>query len=265
MSAANLPGFDKVILVCGYLGSGGGKVPLITDAEKQTRRQKVRQGADPRYKGFQIVTYYDKTQEHRQVAVTQGDHPSAGALMRRAACRLRLGLADDKVAVVDGVEWMANQITGQSLPVDVIELDCYHLSNKVRKARRAVYGEEGEAGTRWAAVLHTAKQDGYEALRDALVRWKQSLRGAKKRKAAEGRLRYATDRRTMVAYPEYLAAGRQKGSGPMESMCKTATRWLRGSGMHRDGGKAEAVRALDALEQSGDWQHHWTLRLRPAG
>jgi hypothetical protein len=178
-----------------YLGSDGVKVPQITGAEKQARRHEVKQkrrrcgkkcrplprakpGADQRYKEFKIVTYDDEAQAHRHVSVTQGDHQAAGALMRRDACRLRLDLADDKVAVVDGAEWIANQIKGQSLPVDVIELDFYHLADYVHKTRRAVYGEEDAAGTAWAAaVLHTAKHEGYEALRDALVAWKQALRG----------------------------------------------------------------------------------------
>jgi hypothetical protein len=265
-----------------YLGSDGVKVPLVTEAEKQARRQKVKQkrrrrgkkcrplpraraGADQRYKEFKIVTFYDQGQEHRHVGVTQGDHQAAGALMRRDASRVRLDLADDKVAIVDGAPWIRNQIEGQSLPVDVIELDFYHLADNVHKARRAVYGEEAEAGKAWAAqVLHQAKHEGYEALRDGLVAWRQGLRGAKKRQAAEGLLGYVTDRREMVAYPEYLAAGRQIGSGPTESMCKTTTLRLKGSGMRWDAGNAEALMALDALEQSGEWKQYWKMRLKPA-
>ena len=63
--------------------------------------------------------------------------------------------------------------------MDVIELDFYHLADNVHKARRVVYGEES-AGQEWASgVLHTAKHEGYEALRDGLVAWKQGLRGAR--------------------------------------------------------------------------------------
>jgi hypothetical protein len=271
-----------------YLGADGVKVPLVTDAEKQGRRQKVKQkrrrrgrkcrplpkarpGADQRYKEFKIVTYYDETQAHRHVAVTKGDHEVAGQLMRRDAGRLRLDTADDKVAVVDGAEWIRNQIEGQSLPIDVIELDFYHLAENVHKARRVVYGEEDPKdvtapGNRWAAaLLHEAKHAGYEAVRDELVRWKGTLRGPRQRKAAEVLLGYVTDRRAMVAYPEYLAAGRQIGSGPTESMCKTTTARLKGSGMRWDGGNAEAVMALDALEQSGEWKPYWNYCLRPTG
>ena len=266
-----------------YLGSDGVKVPLVTDAEKQVRRQKIKEkrrrcgkqrrplpkakvGADQRYKEFKIVTFYDQTQKHRHVAVTQGDHEEAGKIMRRDAGRIGLDQADDKVAVVDGAPWIRNQIQGQSLPVDVIELDFWHLADNVHKARRAVYGEEAEAGKEWAAgTLHVAKHEGYAALRDRLVQWKGGVRGEKKRKAAEDLIGYVTDRREMVEYPEYEAAGRQIGSGPTESMCKTTTTRLKGVGMRWEGGNAEAVMALDALEQSGEWKRYWDMRLkRPA-
>jgi hypothetical protein len=265
-----------------YLGCDGVKVPLITEAEKQTRRRNVKQkrrrrgktcrplprpqpGADQRYKEFRIVTFYDETQAHRHVAVTQGDHEVVGRLMRREAGRVRLDQAADKVAVVDGAPWIRNQLQAQSLPLDGIELDFYHLADNVHKARRLVYGEEAEPGQAWAAgVLHTAKHHGYGALRDQLVAWKGTLRGGKRRKAAAVLLDYVTDRRTMVEYPEYLAAGRQIGSGPTESMCKTTTARLKGVGMRWQGDNAEAIMALDALEQSGEWQRYWEGCLKPA-
>lgn len=265
-----------------YLGSDGVKVPLITDAEKQARRTKVKQkrrrcgkkrrplprpkpGADQRYKEFKIVTFYDQEQEHRHVGVTAGDHQAAGKLMRRDAGRVRLDRAEDKVAIVDGAPWIRNQIQGQSLPLDVIELDFYHLADNVHKARRAVYGEEAEAGKVWAEqVLHQAKHEGYAALRDGLVAWRQGLSGVKKVQAAELLLGYVTDRREMVEYPQYVAAGRQIGSGPTESMCKTTTLRLKGSGMRWDADNAEALMALDALEQSGEWKQYWKLCLKPA-
>jgi hypothetical protein len=68
----------------------------------------------------------------------------------------------------------------------------------------------------------------------------------------------------MVAYPEYLAAGRQIGSGPTESMCKATTRRLNGVGMRWDGDNAEAVMALEALDQSGEWQAYWKYRRQSA-
>jgi hypothetical protein len=270
-----------------YLGSDGVEVPLVTDAEKQARRAKVKAkrrrrgkqcrplprakaGADQRYKEFKIVTLYDDTQAHRLVPVTRGDHVQAGRLMRRDAARVRLDQADDKVAVVDGADWIKNQIQQQGLPLDAVGLDFYHLADYVHKTRRAVYGEEDPQapqapGNAWAArVLHTAKHDGYAALRDALVGWKGRLRGRKQRQAAEALLGYVTDRREMVLYPEFQAVGRQIGSGPTESMCKATTQRLKGVGMRWDADNAEALMALEALDQSGAWQAYWDSRFRPA-
>jgi hypothetical protein len=265
-----------------YLGVDGVKVPLVTDAEKQARRHKVKQkrrrrgrkcrplpkakrGADQRYKEFKIVTYYDEGQEHRHVAVTAGDHRVAGALMRRDAARIALDRADDKVAVVDGADWIRKQLGRQSLPLDAVGLDFYHLADNVHKARRVVYGDEDPAGREWAAgVLHVAKHEGYEALRDELVAWQGRLRSRRKRQAAAQLLGYVTERRAMILYPEFVVAGRQIGSGPTESMCKATTQRLKGSGMRWDADNAEAVMALEALDQSGEWEQYWASYLKPA-
>ncbi len=269
-----------------YLGADGVKVPLVTDAEKVKRRTAVKQkrrrrgrkcrplpkakrGADGRYQEFKIVTYYDQEQEHRHVVATRGDHRVAGKIMRRDAGRIRLDQADDKVALVDGAPWIVNQIEGQSLPVDAVGLDFYHLAANVPKTRRVVFGEDAAdardtPGQRWAAaILHTAKHEGYAKLRDQLLAWQGTLRGKKKQEA--GRLiDYVTDRRPMIRYPEFLERGRHIGSGPTESMCRATTERIKGVGMRWEADNAEALMALEALDQSGEWKAYWTLCLRPA-
>jgi hypothetical protein len=267
-----------------YLGSDRVKVPVVTQSEKDARRTKIkakrrrrgkksrplqrqRPGADQRYKEFKIVTYYDDLQEYRLVSVTRGDHEVAGRLMRRDGGRVGLDKADDKVAVVDGADWIKNQMKKQSLPLDDTGLDFYHLADYAHKTRRAVYGEEDKEdkaapGNAWVAgILHTAKHEGYEALRDELIRWKGTLRGQKKRPAAEALIGYVTDRREMIKYPEFQELGRQIGSGPTESMCKATTLRIKGVGMRWDADNAEAIMALEALDQSGAWQSYWDSRL----
>jgi hypothetical protein len=267
-----------------YLGSDGVMVPHITDAEKRTRRErtkvkrrrcgrkrrplpKARSGADGSFKEFKIVTFYDDGGAHRLASVTRGDCTQAGRLMRRDAGRVRLDRADDKVGVVDGSEWIKNQIRRQSLPLDDLGLDFYHLSENLHKARRVVYGEEDPKdekapGNVWVGrLLHTAKHEGYEKLRDHLQEWKGGLRGASRRQAAEQVLNYVTDRREMIQYPKFLERGRQIGSGPTESMCKATTQRIKGRGMRWDGDNAESIMALEALEQSGAWQDYWEAQL----
>jgi hypothetical protein len=191
-----------------YLGSDGVMIPHVTDAEKRTRRQRTKAkrrrcgrkrrplprakaGADGPFKEFKIVTFYDDTATHRLVSVTRGDCAQAGRLMRRDAARVGLDHADDKVGVVDGSEWIKNQAARQSLPLDALGLDFYHLAANVHKGRRAVFGEEDPTdeqapGHVWAGqVLHTAKHAGYEPFREQLQEWKSGLRVVGHRQAAE--------------------------------------------------------------------------------
>ena len=283
--AGDCPALDKDGQETGqtrvYLGSDGVMVPMVTDAEKQARRGKVkakrqergkrckplpraRKGAGLPYKEFKIVTLYDDTCAHRLVSVTRGDCEQAGAIMRRDAGRVGLDEADDKVAVVDGADWIKNQLVRQSLPLDAIGLDFYHLAENVHKARRAVYGEEGPKdekapGNAWAAaVLHLAKRAGYVKLEEAVWDWAFSWRkGSAKRKAAEALLNYLSERDDMIRYKEFLERGRQIGSGPTESMCKATRQRVKGRGMRWDADNAEALMAIEALEQSGGWQAYW--------
>jgi hypothetical protein len=269
-----------------YLGSDGVMVPVITHPEKERRRTtlkakrrrcgrkcrplpRVRKGADGPFKEFKIVTLYDDQAAHRLVSVTRGDCQVAGQLMRRDGGRVGLDKADDKVGMVDGSEWIKNQIQRHSIPLDALGLDFYHLAENVHKARRAVYGEEDPQDTQapgnaWAAgVLHTAKHEGYAALHAALLEWQRGLRRGKK--AARQLLHYVTERAEMILYPQFQALGRQIGSGPTESMCKATTQRIKGRGRRWDSDNAEAVMALEALDQSGGWQPYWdSLLTQPA-
>jgi hypothetical protein len=267
-----------------YLGSDGVMVPHITDKEKRMRRArtkakrrrcgkkrralpKARKGANGPFKEFKIVTFYDDKAEHRLVSVTRGDCEQAGRLMRRDAGRVGLEHADDKVGVVDGSDWIKNQVQRQSLPLDDLGLDFYHLAENIHKARRAVYGEEDPKdekapGNAWVGrLLHTAKHEGYEKLRDEIQEWKATLRGASRQKAGELLLNYVTDRREMIRYPKFQEMGRQIGSGPTESMCKAATQRVKGPGMRWDADNAESIMSLEALEQSGGWKAYWEAQL----
>jgi hypothetical protein len=261
-----------------YMGSDGVMVPMVTDQEKQARREAIKQkrrrrgkkarvlpprkrGADQRYKEFKIVAFYDETQAHRLVSGTRGDCEVAGKLMRREASRIRFDLADERVGNVDGSPWIVNQIERQSLPLDELGLDFYHLSENVHKARREIYGEEDEIGKEWAAsILHRFKHEGYEPTWQKLLSWRLRLR-SKAKKVADWLLHYVGERREMIKYPEFRSRGWQIGSGPTEATCKTLTARLKGSGMRWDPDNAEALMALEALSQSDQWEDYWRSQL----
>ena len=262
-----------------YFGSDGVMVPMVHDTEKRTRRDKIKAkrrrrgrkaaplptlkpGADQKYKEFKIVAYYDETQKHRLVSGTRGDHEVAGRLMRREAARIRLDQANEKVGNVDGSPWIRNQVQQQSLPLDALGLDFYHLGENVHKARREIYGDDDETGKEWAgALLHTFKHDGYPAAWSQLLQWRLKL-PRRRRGAADQLLHYVSERRDMIRYPEFQAKDWQIGSGPTEATCKTLTARLKGSGMRWDADNAEALMAIEALYQSGQWDNYWRSDLQ---
>jgi hypothetical protein len=258
-----------------YLGCDGLLASMITDAEKKLRREGTRQrrrhlphkprplperktGADQRYKEFKLVTFYDESHEHRLVSITRHNHHAAGRLMRRDAARVGFFDADQKLAVIDGGPWIINQIKAQSLPVTAVCLDFYHLAENVHRARRTCFGEDDPAGRQWAGqTLHIAKHQGYGPLRDHLLRWRGTLRALAKRKSADLLIHYVSDRRQMIDYPRFIKQQWQIGSGPTESQCKTVPRRVKGRGQRWDADHAEAIMALEALEQSNLTNAYW--------
>ncbi len=261
-----------------YFGCDGVMAPMVTAAEKGTRREKtkakrrrcgtkhrplgrVKAGTDQKYKEFKLVTSDDEVVGHRLVLGTKGNCEEAGRLMRRLAARIDLGSATEKVGNVDGAPWIRNQVQGRALPLDALGLDFDHLSEQVHKARRAVFGGTDLAGMLWAGeVLHAFKHDGYDPAWDKLVTWRAGLRRAK-RAAADALLNDVSERRAMIRYPEFLATGWQIDSGPTESCCKTLTQRVKGSAKRWDADNAEAIMALEALRESDLWQTYWRTLL----
>jgi hypothetical protein len=276
-TARDCPGPQGRTLV--YMSSDGFTAPLVTDAEKRQRRQQTLQrrrrcgkrrrplgrrkaGADQRYKEFKVVAFYDHTMEHRLVSVTRGDCQEAGKLMRRDAERIEFALAAERVGNIDGGPWIIGQIHKRHMPMTATGLDFYHLGQNVHKARRTIFGEEDEAGKKRAGdLLHVAKHQGYQALWEQLLELRKQSRGPAKRKAADGLLHYVSDRREMIRYPQFLAHGWQIGSGPIESQCRVVPDRVKGPGKRWDADNAEAVMALEAVDQSHLWSKLWEIGL----
>jgi len=106
-------------------------------------------------------------------------------------------------------------------------------------------------------VLHAAKHDGYQPLWDKLLDWRRGQRSKAKREAADGLLHYVSGHREMIRYPEFLAKGWRIGSGPTESQCRAVPHRVKGPGKRWDADNAEAVMALECLDQSNLWNPYW--------
>jgi hypothetical protein len=268
-----------------YVGMDGVMVPVITQAEKQKRREKaqerrkrrprgsgarrrrplppVKRGADQGYKEFKVVTLYDQEQQHRYVRATRQDHQAAGRLLAQGANQLRLRQARETVAVADGAEWIWKQMDRRVPYLDGQVLDFYHLAEHVHAARRTVFGEEDAAGKAWAdEVLHTVRHEGYEPFWARLTQQRaQVARRPRLRAALDGLMAYVAERRTLLDYPRCDRMGWDVGSGSTESMCKALTRRLKQRGMRWDGDHAEEMMALETLAQTDSWAAWYRRRL----
>jgi hypothetical protein len=258
-----------------YVGVDGVMVPIITDAEKQKRRKTIlfkrrrcgqkrrplaprKKGADRSYKEFKTIIFYDEHGRFSHHALLRIKRTASGAAVRREAKRLDFASADERIGIVDGARWIESQLQEQPLPLDGLGLDFYHLSENVHRCRRLVFGDKAEEGQIWAGnLLQTFKHDGFASALDVLIVWIALLRGKTKRAAAKKLLKYVSERKDMINYPEFRAKGWQIGSGPTESRCKTTTSRLKGRGRRWDGPNAEAVAALTTLMDSGQWQLYW--------
>ena len=258
-----------------YTGCDGVMVPIITDAEKIKRRDRVKakrrrcgkkckplpprkRGSDLPWKEFKVAFFYSEDAKRQQVAFTHGNHVAAGRLLRREADRLRFQKADQRVGLVDGAPWIREQMQLHFAELDGLGLDFYHLSENVHRARRKVYGEESPEGKAWAdALMHVFKHEGYAAAWERILPWRTSLRGKAQRKAADRLVHFVSARRDMIRYPEFRERGWQIGSGPTESQCKLCTKRLKGYGRRWDRPNATAVAALDTLDRNGQWHQVW--------
>jgi len=272
-----------------YLGCDGVMVPLITDAEKAKRREKVehkrqervdrfnlqgctfrplpprRQGTDQSFKEMKLVKYYDDGNAHTHVCVTMLNHRMAQVLMSRSGRHLALHRADEKIANIDGAEWIRNRVEDAELNLDAVGLDFYHLSEHIHAAGRAVYGEGDEQGKQWVGdILHTVKHEGFDAAWEKLVATRQKLRSPTKRKALDKLMQYMSARQSMIQYPMFLEKGWQIGSGPTEGACRTIPDRLKGRGRRWDSPNAQAMANLTALRESGQWQTYWNQARAPA-
>lgn len=266
-----------------YTGCDGVMVPIITDAEKIKRRDKVkakrrrsgkkckplpprRRGADRSWKEFKVVYFYSEDGKHQHVAFTHGNHVKAGTLLRREADRLRFREADERVGLVDGATWIREQMELHFAELDGLGLDFYHLSENVHRARRKVFGEESPEGNAWADdLMHVFKHAGYAAAWEKIVQWRAALRGTTKRKAADRLIHFMSQRKEMIRYPTFRQRGWQIGSGPTESQCKLCTKRLKGYGRRWDRPNATAVAALDTLERNDQWRQFWPNACPVAG
>jgi hypothetical protein len=264
-----------------YHGLDGVMVPVIGEHEKSVRREKVeakrtakgqslqdlpprREGCDESFKEFKAAVFYDEAGEHWHEVLRYCRRFEAGEIVRHEAQRLQFSSADERVANVDGADWIREQLQAdaEGMPLDGLGLDFYHLSENVHQCRREVFVADDASGQEWAAeLLHTFKHEGYGSAWERLLQWRVTLSdsSSSKKSAADRLLNYVQQREAMIGYPTFRERGWQIGSGPTESRCKTTTSRLKGRGRRWDPENAEAVAAHTTLRDSEQWHRYWAI------
>ena len=110
-------------------------------------------------------------------------------------------------------------------------------------------------------LLHTVRHDGYEPFWSKLVETRTGVRSRAKRSALDGLMQYVAERKELIIYPRCDEMGWDVGSGSTESMCNTMTRRLKLRGMRWDADNAEAMMALETLEQCDAWGRWREMRI----
>lgn len=263
---------------CLITGADGFQVPLITDREQRTRRDKAKRrraklrceghdlrplpprpkGADQHWKEAKLVTFYDPGGLHQHTAATTGDCQAAGRLMRHHAAQLHLDQADRKYSVSDGAEWIRRQYQQQLPMLDAMILDYYHFRDHAIDCAKTLYGEGTDAASEWRkAFCSTLVQSGPLEALTQLGDLTKTRRGGKRR-AIQSLQGYMACRTEMLEYPRYIAEGFAIGSGPTESQCKGLTARLKGRGRRWHAGGIDAHLAIRCLySNTGQWAAYW--------
>ena len=182
--------------------------------------------------------------------------------MRRASAELRVKAAAERLVVADGAKWIWNQAELNAPCMDVKVLGFYHLPEHVHAAKRVLFGEETEAAKTWAGQLpHTVRHEGYDPFWSKLVETRTGVRSPAKRSALDGLMQYVAERKDLIIYPRCDQMGWDVGSGSTESMCNTMTRRLKQRGMRWNADNAQAMMALETLQQCDAWTAWRKMRL----
>jgi hypothetical protein len=151
-------------------------------------------------------------------------------------------------ALGDGADWIWAGYA-QYLPHRVEILDFYHVSEHLALVATAMFGETTagrKAAQGWREAQEAELQQwGPRKLLEALAAWQPRTQAAAK--VREDQLRYFTNHRQRMNYPEYLRQGFPIGSGAVEGACKhVASDRFRGTGMRWKSKTAEPLLQLRA-------------------
>ncbi|MBM3146076.1 MAG: ISKra4 family transposase [Chloroflexi bacterium] len=167
-----------------------------------------------------------------------------------------------RVALTDGAEPLQKQMLA-CLPGFPLVLDIIHAVEYLWKAGTAIYGETDSSRTEWVKaqtlrLLSSQTEQVIQLLEDKAASLSPNSQAAK---ALRGSAHYFRRNLPYMDYAEYLRRGWPIGTGVIEGTCRHLVKdRMELSGMRWTIAGAEALLALRAANENGDWEDFHTLR-----
>jgi hypothetical protein len=160
------------------------------------------------------------------------------------------------VAVTDGAAWIQGWIDGQRDDAVRI-LDFAHAAEHLGVVAKACFGAGTASASEWLGLQVHALRHGQEETVLATLAELRATTGEAGEVAATT-LHYLANRREMIRYAEFVAAGYPIGSGCVESANKTVVEArLKGGGMHWSHANVTPMLELRTMLRNGRWEERW--------
>ena len=159
------------------------------------------------------------------------------------------------VALTDGAEALQDQMR-QQLPNFTLVLDIIHVVEYLWAAGTALYGETDPQRAEWVQtqtldILSSHTEQVIQRLEEKASAWSPTSPAAKALRRVAG---YLQRNRPYMDYARYLKNGWPIGTGVVEGTCRHLVKdRMERSGMRWTLAGAEALLALRAIQENGDW------------
>lgn len=193
---------------------------------------------------------------HKQVFASLDGKAAALQRLARWAAKRDGPYIRHRVALTDGAEALQDQMR-RRLPGFTLVLDIIHVVEHLWKAGTALYGETDPQRAEWVKaqtldILFSRTETVIERLEDQARTLSPAGQAAKALRREAG---YLQRNRPFMDYARYLKNGWPIGTGVVEGTCRHLVKdRMELSGMRWTVAGAEALLALRAVNENGDWE-----------
>lgn len=199
---------------------------------------------------------------HKQIFASLDGKPAAIKRLADWSTRRDGPHIRDRVALTDGSEPLQKQMLSE-LPGFSLVLDIIHVDEHLWKAGTAIYGETDPKRAEW---VETQMLDILSSRTDRVIQRLEDKARAVRKSSQAGKVfrqvaNYLRRNQPYMDYANYLQRGWPIGTGVIEGTCRHLVKdRMELSGMRWTVSGAEALLALRAVNENGDWDKFHEFR-----